>query len=138
MIYNYHSDNIVQDIVLDNMNDLINDIIDEYLKLHRYENLYLFVPSDMAKMIINDFCKRIGKITVFEECICELDENENVLVSIDSDNMIYIESTKWYDNRLKSNEDAPLTYIYDGFSKNSVDELSKNGESILVFGFKDE
>ena len=27
MIYNYHSDNIVQDIVLDNMNDLINDII---------------------------------------------------------------------------------------------------------------
>ena len=136
MIYNYKSEETVQDVILECFCPLLEDIADEYSTLRRYENLSIYAPSYVAREIIARMLDEIEDVLVHAESENELlynDENE-VVITIGSDGMIFVEEAR-IDGVLIGNEDCSLTYVYDGFSKKDIDELSKSGESILVFGF---
>lgn len=139
MIYNYKSEETVQDVILECFCPLLEDIADEYSTLRRYENLSIYAPSYVAREIIARMLDEIEDVWVHAESENELlynDENE-VVITIGSDGMIFVEEAR-IDGVLIGNEDCSLTYVYDGFSKKDIDELSKSGESILVFGFEEE
>lgn len=140
MIYNYRSDEIVQDVILECFCPLIEDISDEYSTLRRYENLSIYAPSYIAREIIGKILDKIDDVWVHEESRSELlykDDNE-VIITIASDGMIFIENARTENGKLKCNHDYALTYVYDGFTKEDVDVLSENEDSILVFGFDED
>ena len=139
MIYDYKSEETVQDVILECFCPLLEDIADEYSTLRRYENLSIYAPSYVAREIIARMLDEIEDVWVHADSHNELlykDDNE-VLITIGYDGMIFVEEAR-IDGVLIGNEDCSLTYIYDGFSKKDIDELSKSGESILVFGFEEE
>ena len=140
MIYNYRSDETVQDVILECFCPLIEDISDEYFTLRRYENLSIYAPSYIAREIIGKILDKIDNVWVHEESRSELlynDDNE-VIITIASDGMILIENARTENGKLKCNYDCALIYVYDGFTKKDVDVLSENEDSILVFGFDED
>lgn len=140
MIYNYRSDETVQDVILECFYPLIEDISDEYSTLRRYENLSIYAPSYIAREILCRILNAIDNVWVHEESRSELlykDDNE-VIITIASDGMIFIENARTENVKLKCNYDCALTYVYDGFTKEDVDVLSENEDSILVFGFDED
>lgn len=139
MIYNYKSDDVVQDVIVECYCVLVEDLADEFSTLRRYENLSIYAPSYVAREILAHMLDEIEDVWVHADSHNELlykDDNE-VLITIGYDGMIFVEEAR-IDGVLIGNEDCSLTYIYDGFSKKDIDELSKSGESILVFGFEEE
>ena len=140
MIYNYKSEETVQDVILECLCPLITDIADEYSTLRRYENLSIYAPSYVAREIIARMLDEIEDVWVHAESENELlynDENE-VVITIGSDGMIFVETARGEIGQLKDNDDCSLTYIYDGFGKKDIDVLSASGESILIFGFEED
>ena len=140
MIYNYKSEETVQDVILECYCPLVSDIADEFSTLRRYENLSIYAPSHIAREIIARMLDEIEDVWVHAESENELlynDENE-VVITIGSDGMIFVETARGESGQLKGNDDCSLTYIYDGFSKKDIDVLSASGESILIFGFEEE
>lgn len=140
MIYNYKSNETVQDVILECYCLLMNDIADEYSTLRRDDSLFIYAPSYVAREILARLLDEIEDVWVHAESHNELlynDENE-VIITIGSDGMIFVESARGENGQLKDNDGGSLTYVYDGFSKRDIDELSASGESILVFGFEDE
>ena len=140
MIYDYKSEKTVQDTILECYCVLVEDIADEYSTLHRYENLSIYAPSYVAREIIGRMLEEIEDVWVHAESENELlynDANE-VVITIASDGMIFVESARGESSQLKDNDDCALTYVYDGFGKKDIDVLSASGESILVFGFEEE
>ena len=139
MIYDYKSDETVQDVILECYCPLVEDVTDEFSTLRRYNELSIYAPSYVAREILSRMLDEIDEVWVHADSHNELlykDDNE-VLITIGYDGMIFVEEAR-IDGVLIGNEDCSLTYIYDGFSKKDIDELSKSGESILVFGFEEE
>lgn len=140
MIYDYKSDETVQDIILECYCPLIEDIANEYSTLRRYENLSIYAPSYIAREILGRILDEIDDVWVHEESRSELlykNDNE-VIVTIAGDGMIFVENARGENGKLKCNYDCALTYVYDGFTKEDVDALSENDDSILVFGFDED
>lgn len=139
MVYNYKSDEVVQDIIFSDYDTLISDISDEFSHLHRYDDLTIYAPSNVAKEVVGRILDKIdGTFIHAESENYRLYNDDEVLISICSDGMIFVEEAKWDDDELKRNDDCTLTYVYDSFTKKDIDVLSESGDSILVFGFKDE
>lgn len=139
MVYNYKSDEIVQDIIFSGYDTLISDISDEFSHLHRYDDITIYAPSNVAKEIVGRILDKIdGTFIHAESENYRLYNDDEVLISICSDGMIFVEEARWDDDELKGNDDCTLTYIYDSFTKKDIDVLSESGDSILMFGFKDE
>lgn len=140
MIYDYKSDETVQDIILECYCPLIEDIANEYSTLRRYENLSIYAPSYVAREIIGRMLEEIDNVWIHEESRSELlykDDNE-VIITIASDGMIFVENARGENGKLKCNYDCALTYVYDGFTKEDVYALSDNEDSILIFGFDED
>lgn len=138
MVYNYKSDEVVQDIIFSDYDTLISDISDEFSHLHRYDDISIYAPSNVAREIVGRILDKIdGTFIHAESKNYLLHEDGEVLVSICSDGMIFVEEAR-IDDVLKGNDDCTLTYVYDSFTKKDIDELSESGDSILVFGFTDE
>lgn len=139
MVYNYKSDEVVQDIIFSGYDTLISDISDEFSHLHRYDDITIYAPSNVAREIVGRILDKIdGTFIHAESENYRLYNDDEVLISICSDGMIFVEEARWDDDELKRNDDCTLTYVYDSFTKKDIDELSESGDSILVFGFKDE
>lgn len=139
MIYDYKSDELVQDTILECYCPLVEDIADEFSTLRRYENISIYVPSYIAREILACILDEIDEVWVDVDSENELlykDENE-VVITIAYDGMVFIEDARC-DGLIKSNEDCCLTYFYDGLGQKDLNALEENAESILVFGFKDD
>ena len=139
MIYDYKSEETVQDIILECYCPLIDDITDEYSTLRRYNELSIYAPSYVAREILARMLDEIDEVWVHADSHNDLlyrDDNE-VLITIGYDGMIFVEEAR-IDGVLIGNEDCSLTYIYDGFGKKDIDVLSASGESILIFGFEED
>ena len=139
MIYDYKSKSTVQDVILDSIEKLTYDIEDEFSSLRRYQYLLIYSPAFLAKEIIGEILDDEDDVWVNEDAHFELlhDDDNEVLVSLGHDGMIFIESARSENGELKISDFSALTYIYDGFSKRDVDCLTSEGESVLVFGFDD-
>ena len=139
MIYDYKSKSTVQDVILDSIEKLTYDIEDEFASLRRYQYLLIYSPAFLAREIIGEILDDEDDVWVNEDAHFELlhdDENE-VIVSLGHDGMIFIESARSRSGELKISDFSALTYVYDGFSKKDVDYLASEGDSVLVFGFDD-
>lgn len=140
MIYDYKSDELTQEVLVACICPIVDDIVDEYSTLRRYENLSIYAPSYIAREIIGRLLDEIEDLWVDADSENELlykDDNE-VVITIAYDGMVFVEGARGNGGVIKSNEDCSLTYIYDGFSKKDIDVLSASGESILIFGFEEE
>ena len=139
MIYDYKSKSTVQDVILDSIDKLTYDIENEFASLRRYQYLLIYSPAFLAREIIGEILDDEDDVWVNEDAHFELlhdDENE-VIVSLGHDGMIFIESARSRSGELKISDFSALTYVYDGFSKKDVDYLASEGDSVLVFGFDD-
>ena len=139
MIYNHKSDSNVQDIILDDIAKLTDDIESEYDLLRRYDCLIIYSPAFLAREIIGEILDDEDDTWVNEDAHFELlhDDDNEVLVTLAYDGMIFIEEARGDNGQLKISDFSALTYVYDGFSKRDVDCLTSEGESVLVFGFDD-
>lgn len=142
MLYDYKSEELVQDVILEDVSLLVDDIAEEFYSLRRYNELdiYIYTPSPIAREIISELLELVDELWVDAESENDLlykDGNE-VLITIANDGMVFVDSARGNNGQIKSNEDCSLTYLYDGFGKKDVDELAVNAESILVFGFEDD
>ena len=139
MIYDYKSEKTVQDVILECCCPLISDIADEYSTLRRNDMLLIYAPSYVAKEILGRILEEIDGIWVNEDSRTELlykDDNE-VMITLASDGMIYIDEARSDFGTLVGLEGASLTYIYDGFSKRDVDLLSFNGAHVSDYKTKE-
>ena len=139
MIYDYKSKSTVQDVILDSIEKLTYDIEDEFSSLRRYQYLAIYSPAFLAREIIGEILDDEDDTWVNEDAHFELlhDDDNEVIVSLGHDGMIFIESARSRSGELKISDFSALTYVYDGFSKRDVDCLSSDGDSVLVFGFDD-
>lgn len=137
MLYDYKSKATVQDVILDSIEKLTYDIEEEFSTLRRYQYLLIYTPAFLAREIIGEILDDEDDIWVNEEAHFELlhDDDNEVIVSLGYDGMIFIEDARSENGELKISDFSALTYVYDGFSKRDVDCLSSTGESVLVFGF---
>ena len=140
MIYDYKSKSTVQDVILDSIEKLTYDIEDEFASLRRYQYLLIYSPAFLAREIIGEILDDEDDTWVNEDANFELlhDDDNEVIVSLGHDGMIFIESARSRSGELKISDFSALTYVYDGFSKKDVDYLSSEGDSVLVFGFDDD
>ena len=137
MIYDYKSEELAQDTILECYCPLVEDIADEFSTLRRYENLSIYTPSYIAREILGRLLDEIEDLWVDADSENELlykVENE-VVITIAYDGMVFVEEAK-VNGVIKSNEDCSLAYFYDGLGKKDLDILEENAESILVFGFE--
>lgn len=144
MFYNFKSDELIQDLYIECLCPIIADVEDEYCNLHRYESLSIYAPSYIAKEILgrlleNDEERDEPEFWVNEDSDIFLlyNENEEVVITIGYDGMIFVETARTKDGRILRSESA-LCYVYDEFSHKDVEKLSNDEFSVLVFGFKDE
>lgn len=139
MLYDYKSDELVQDVILEDIEILVEDIIEEFYSLRRYGELDIYVPSPIAREIISVLLDEVDELWVHADSHNDLlYKNDNdVLVTIATDGMVFVEEARTK-GILTSSDDSSLVYIYDGFSKKDIDTLEENAESILVFGFEEE
>lgn len=139
MIYDYKSKAAVQDVILDSIEKLTSDIEDEFSSLRRYQYLIIYSPAFLAREIIGEILDDEDDTWVNEDAHFELlhDDDNEVLVTLAYDGMIFIEEARSDKGELKISDFSALTYVYDGFSKRDVDCLTSEGESVLVFGFDD-
>ena len=139
MIYDYKSKSTVQDVILDSIEKLTSDIEDEFSSLRRYQYLLIYSPAFLAREIIGEILDDEDDTWVNEDAHFELlhDDDNEVIVSLGHDGMIFIEEARSDKGELKISDFSALTYVYDGFSKKDVDYLSSEGDSVLVFGFDD-
>ena len=141
MIYDYKSEKLTQEAYITCICPIIDDIIDEYSTLRRYNNLSIYAPSYIAREILGRLLDEIEDLWVDTDSENELlyDNNNDVVITIAYDGMVFVEEAKDPDNGIiKSNEDSCLTYFYDGLCQKDLDALEENAESILVFGFEDD
>ena len=139
MIYDYKSKSTVQDVILDGIDKLTYDIEDEFSSLRRYQYLLIYSPAFLAREIIGEILDDEDDVWINEDANFELlhDDDNEVIVSLGHDGMIFIESARSRSGELKISDFSALTYVYDGFSKKDVDYLTSEGDSVLVFGFDD-
>ena len=137
MIYDYKSDELTQEVIVECLCPIVDDLIDEYSTLRRYNNLSIYAPSYIVREILGRLLDEIEDLWVDADSENELlyGNGNDVVVTIANDGMIFVEDAR-YDGLIKSNEDSCLTYFYDGFGKKDLDILEENAESILVFGFE--
>ena len=137
MLYDYKSKSTVQDVILDSIEKLTYDIEDEFASLRRYQYLLIYSPAFLAREIIGEILDDEDDTWVNEDAHFELlhDDDNEVIVSLGHDGMIFIESARSRSGELKISDFSALTYVYDGFSKKDVDYLASEGDSVLVFGF---
>lgn len=140
MIYDYKSENTVQDVIVDNIDELINDINSEYSNLRRGDIILIYVPSVIGKQIIGEILNNIVDVWVHTDSHNDLLYNgkNEVLISLASDGMVFVEEARSNFGTLVGLEGSVLSYVYDRFSKRDIDDLSYDGDSILVFGFDDD
>lgn len=141
MIYDYKSDELTQEVYIECICPIVDDIIDEYSTLRRYENLSIYAPSYIAREILGRLLDKIEDLWVDADSENELlyDNNNDVVITIAYDGMVFVEEAKDPDNCIiKSNEDSCLTYFYDRLDQKDLDALEENAKSILVFGFEDD
>ena len=138
MIYNHKSKDLVQDIIFEDFVDLISDIFDEYTSLRRYESIAIYAPSYIIIEILPCLLDFKGTYLHAESENLLVYKDKNVLVTLGSNGAIFVEGIKAKDGNIVSNEEITLTYYCDELSHKDLDLLSKNGESILVFGFSDD
>ena len=139
MIYNYKSDELTQEVLIECLCPLCEDLADECSTLRRYENLSIYAPSWLAREILSRLLDEIEDLWVDADSENELlykNENE-VVITIAYDGMVFVEEAR-VNGVIKSNEDSCLTYFYDGLGQKDLDALEKNAESILVFGFEED
>ena len=143
MLYNYKSDECIQDVILECLCPLIEDLEDEYDSLRRNQALYVYAPSYIAREIVarvlEDFCD--DSIRIDEECNVELLQKkcEDILITIVNDGVIYIEESRCIDGKFKdSNNTSALNYVYDCYKKQEIDDLAEREDSILIFGYENE
>ena len=139
MIYDYKSEELTQEVYIQCICPLCDDIIDEYSTLRRYNELSIYAPSYIAREILGRLLDEIEDLWVdvdSENELLYIDNNE-VLVTIAYDGMVFVEESKVNDI-IKSNKDCSLTYFYDGLGQKDLDALEENAESILVFGFEED
>ena len=147
MFYNFKSDELIQDVVIECICPIVYDLMDEYHYLRRDENLSIYAPSYIAKEILGRLLSE-ESLEEFEEAdslwvnedsdiFLLYNENEEVVITIGYDGMIFVETARTKDGRILRSESA-LCYVYDEFSHKDVEKLSNDEFSVLVFGFKDE
>lgn len=139
MLYNYKSEEFVQDTILEDIEILVDDIAEEFYSLRRYNELDIYAPSHIAREIIALLLEEVDEVWVHADSHNDLlykDDNE-VIITIANDGMVFVEEAR-IKNKLKSAEDSSLSYVYDGFSKKDIDFLSESAESILIFGFHED
>lgn len=139
MIYDYKSDETIQDVITECLCPIIEDLVDEYSMLHRNDSLIIYAPSYIAREILVRFLEETEETWINEySCNALLDnDNNEVIITIACDGMLFVETARGTNGKLKVS-DASLSYVYDSFSKNDIDYLSYNGDSILIFGLEDE
>lgn len=148
MIYNFKSENLMQDVVSPCLCPIIDDIEDEFYNLHRFDSLAIYAPSCIAREIL---CRLLKVEDIDEDEIREdfwfheesdefllwsADDTE-VMVTIGYDGMIWVEYARLDDGHIKVSE-ATLSYMYDEFSQRDVLDIIDDENSVLVFGFEDE
>ena len=148
MIYNFKSENLMQDVVNPCLCPIIDDIEDEFYNLHRFDSLAIYAPSCIAREIL---CRVLKVEDIDEDEIREdfwfheesdefllwsADDTE-VIVTIGYDGMIWVEYARLDDGHIKVSE-ATLSYVYDEFSQRDVLDIIDDENSVLVFGFEDE
>lgn len=139
MLYDYKSKSAVQDVILDSIEKLTENIKDEYESLRRYDSLVIYLPAFLAREIVGEILDDEYDVWINDDSYFDLlrDDNNEVLVTLAYDGMIFIEQAR-YDGRLVIDDEPTLIYVYDGFSKRDVDYLSSKGEAVLVFGFDED
>lgn len=148
MIYNFKSENLMQDVVNPCLCTIIDDIEDEFYNLHRFDSLSIYAPSCIAREILCRLLKveDIDKDEIREDfwfheesdefLLWSADDTE-VIVTIGYDGMIWVEYARLDDGHIKVSE-ATLSYVYDEFSQRDVLDIIDDENSVLVFGFEDE
>ena len=139
MIYDYKSDELTQEVLIECICPLCEDIIDEYSTLRRYNELSIYAPSYIAREILGRLLNEIEDLWVDTDSENELlyNDDNDVVITIANDGMVFVEEAK-VNGVIKSNEDCSLTYFYDGLGQKDLNALEENAESILVFGFEDD
>ena len=139
MLYEYKSENNIQDYIFECFCPLLEDVIDEYGSLRRNESLSIYMPSDMATEFVGMLLNEDVGLWVGEDSDNRLlYEDTDVLISICNDGLLFIEEARCLNGRLKPPTDSPLVYFYDGYKYKELKELDDGDTSILVYGFEDE
>lgn len=139
MIYDYKSDELVQDTILECFCPLVEDIADEISTLRRYNELSIYAPSYIAKEILARMLDEIDEVWVHSDSHNDLlykDDNK-VIITLSNDGAIFVENAYDEDGVIKRTE-AVLSYVYDGFTNKEVEDIAVNVFSVLVFGFEEE
>lgn len=139
MIYNYKSDEIVQDIITDDLSPVIEDIETEFTKLRRGEHICIFAPSYIARDILSNLLENLDDVFVHSESHNELlySDKNDICLTLSYDDCIFIENARWDDKYLTRCNGA-MNYVYDNFKKSDIDKMSLDENPILVFGLKEE
>lgn len=140
MVYNYKSDNTVQDVVVECLCPIMLDIQDTYSTLRRNEFILVYAPSCIAREIYTRILDEVDDVWVDRDSNIRLlatDDND-VIITLATDGMVYVEEARGDDKQLKTPDGSTLAYVYDGYTSKDIDRLSEDGDSILVFGFEEE
>lgn len=139
MLYVHKSNDIVQDVIVEGLCPIIEDLADEFELLRRCESLGIYVPSPIAREILDRILEEFDDVWVVAESHNELlykDDNK-VIITLSDDGAIFVENAYDEDGVIKRTE-AVLSYVYDDFTNKEVEEIAVDVFSVLVFGFEED
>lgn len=139
MLYDYKSEETIQDVIVDDVYYIADDICDEFYNLRRYESIYVYATSEVMREILGKILENIDESFVHSESENHLlySDGNRLLLTLGYDGMIFVETAKCEGSNIMRIADATLNYVFDEFTKKELDELSDGENNILTFGFKD-
>lgn len=139
MLYDYKSDELIQDVVVECLCPVVADIIDEYSTLRRDEYILMYVPAYLAVEIMNRFLEDVEESYIDSDADIGLltDDDNEVILTFSADGTVYVEEARGC-HHIKDAEGSALAYVYDDFLMDDVKIICNDENSVLVFGFEDD
>ena len=139
MLYDYKSDELIQDVVVECLCPVVADIIDEYSTLRRDEYILMYVPAYLAVEIMNRFLEEVEESYIDSDADIGLltDDDNEVILTFSADGTVYVEEARSC-HHIKDAEGSALAYVYDDFLMDDVKIICNDENSVLVFGFEDD
>lgn len=139
MLYDYKSDELIQDVIVECLCPVVADIIDEYSTLRRDEYILMYVPAYLAVEIMNRFLEEVEESYIDSDADIGLltDDDNEVILTFSADGTVYVEEARGC-HHIKDAEGSALAYVYDDFLMDDVKIICNDENSVLVFGFEDD
>lgn len=134
MYYDFKSEDNIQEVTLNGIEDLVEDIDWEYNNLRRYETIAIYTSYEEVLMILLKMYKELSVDIISQ--LKDYIPNEMVVLTLSYDGVLSCQYALDESGMVLLSE-AQLTYVYDSVCTYSIAKIiDENEENVLHYTYQ--